>query len=43
MCNPADTGKVVEEYRHQLGSFGIRRSTLSGGQKSRLAFLSWPL
>ena len=36
-------GKQAEEYRHQLGSFGIcgdlvLRPTPSGGQKSRLAF-----
>ena len=38
-------GKREEEYRHQLGSFGITGdlalrpiASLSGGQKSRLAF-----
>jgi len=38
-------GKKEEEYRHQLGSFGISGdlalrpiASLSGGQKSRLAF-----
>jgi len=38
-------GKSEEEYRRQLGSFGItgmtalqRLDTLSGGQKSRVAF-----
>lgn len=38
-------GKPVEEYRRQLGSFGISGdlalqtvASLSGGQKSRLAF-----
>ena len=41
----------MEEYRHQLGSFGVSGdlalqsvASLSGGQKSRLAFalLSMP-
>jgi ATP-binding cassette subfamily F protein 3 len=38
-------GKKEEEYRHQLGSFGVTGElalrpivSLSGGQKSRLAF-----
>lgn len=38
-------GKKEEAYRHQLGSFGISGdlalrpiASLSGGQKSRLAF-----
>ena len=38
-------GKKEEEYRHQLGSFGVSGdlalrpiASLSGGQKSRLAF-----
>ena len=38
-------GRDIEEYRRQLGAFGVtgdtalqRISTLSGGQKSRLAF-----
>lgn len=39
------TGKTVEEYRRQLGSFGVSGdlalqtiASLSGGQKSRVAF-----
>ena len=39
------TGKREEEYRQQLGSFGVTGdlalrpiASLSGGQKSRLAF-----
>lgn len=38
-------GKAIEEYRRQLGSFGVSGdlalqtvSSLSGGQKSRVAF-----
>lgn len=38
-------GKTVEEYRRQLGSFGVGGelalqvvASLSGGQKSRVAF-----
>ena len=46
LCHfPLFTGYHVEEYRRQLGSFGISgelamRSveSLSGGQKSRVAF-----
>lgn len=41
------TGKPIEEYRRQLGSFGVSGdlalqtvSSLSGGQKSRVAFAS---
>lgn len=40
-------GKPIEEYRRQLGSFGVSGdlalqtvSSLSGGQKSRVAFAS---
>lgn len=43
MC--ADLGKPVEEYRNILGGFGVSGElatrpvhSLSGGQKSRLAF-----
>lgn len=39
------TGKTIEEYRRQLGSFGVSGdlalqtiASLSGGQKSRVAF-----
>lgn len=39
------TGKTIEEYRRQLGSFGVSGDlalqtigSLSGGQKSRVAF-----
>ncbi len=45
-------GKTEEEYRHQLGSYGVSGelavrpvASLSGGQKSRVAFaqmtMSW--
>ena len=39
------TGRTEEEYRHQLGGYGITGelatrpvASLSGGQKSRVAF-----
>ena len=45
LCNTLNIGKKEEEYRHQLGSFGVTGDlalrpicSLSGGQKSRLAF-----
>lgn len=41
------SGKSIEEYRRQLGSFGVSGdlalqtiASLSGGQKSRVAFAS---
>lgn len=40
------SGKTIEEYRRQLGSFGVSGdmalqtiASLSGGQKSRVAFV----
>lgn len=44
-CLCALPGKTEEEYRHQLGSYGVSGelavrpvASLSGGQKSRVAF-----
>lgn len=43
--NPECLGRTEEEYRHQLGRYGITGelatrpvASLSGGQKSRVAF-----
>lgn len=45
MNNVLSTGRPTEEYRRQLGSFGVsgdlalqQLASLSGGQKSRVAF-----
>ncbi|CAH0554649.1 unnamed protein product [Brassicogethes aeneus] len=47
LLQQAHKGKPIEEYRRQLGSFGVSGdlalqtvSSLSGGQKSRVAFAS---